>query len=222
MSDNNIEITRLRNEMHAQTEAYVEFNNALVRIYELQKDIKAYLERMSTSDDREVRELYEKIAAMMALLKEYQQSQTKGDESMTDEIESFNAVLSNFGGEFEIFKAKIEQLVSDEGEQSCANREAVTAAAKSIIDGFASLSEGVKSSYADLSKRMDDIKAAVEPLTQARAGWSEWKKRIGWTIAGISIIVAILMGMAQVGAYKVEFFPHDDTTYQKPVNTINR
>jgi DNA repair exonuclease SbcCD ATPase subunit len=219
------DLKMLRNEITAQTEAYVEFSNALVRIYDLQTEIKADIEKLSESDSKEVREIFEKITTMSELLKTYQQYQREGDALMSEEIEEFNAVLSHFGSELELFKAKIEQLISDDGKLGSANREAVESALNDMISEFEIMAKDTRAHFESESQarkqvieKLDQITNYLESFKQVQTGWTEWKKRIGWGIAGISALIAVLMALAQFNALKIEYFPknHEATPVTRP------
>ena len=210
----NNDISQLRHEISAQTEAYVEFSNALVRIFELQKEIKADIEKLSASDSKEVRDLFEKITAMSELLRTYQQSQKEGDQLMSSEIEDFNAVLSHFGSELEVFKTKIEQLINDDGKLGNANREAVENALKEMVISFEELATETREHFVSEAKhrqifedRLNVIMDYLESFRKVQTGWSEWRRRIAWGVAGISALIALLMALAQFNALKIEFFP---------------
>ena len=214
----NNDINQLRHEISAQTEAYVEFSNALVRIFELQKEIKADIEKLSASDSKEVRDLFEKITAMSELLRTYQQSQKEGDLLMSNEIEDFNAVLSHFGSELEMFKTKIEQLISDDGKLGNANREAVEAALKDMVLSFEKLASETQNHFAQEAQhrkvfedRLNVIMDYLESFRKVQSGWTEWRRRIAWGVAGISALIAVLMALAQFNALKIDFFPKSQT-----------
>jgi phage-related protein len=222
-SDNNQpsvdDLKLLRSEISAQTEAYVEFSNALVRIFDLQKEIKADIEKLSDADTKEVREIFEKITAMSELLRTYQQSQKEGDALMSEEIEDFNAVLSHFGSELELFKSKIEQLISDDGKLGSANREAVESALSEMVTAFEELASETRAHFESEAQARDQvvrelakITAYLESFKQVHTGWTEWRRRFGWSIAGISALIALLMALAQFNALKIEFFPRSHPT----------
>lgn len=219
-SDNNQpsvdDLKLLRSEISAQTEAYVEFSNALVRIFDLQKEIKADIEKLSDADTKEVREIFEKITTMSELLRTYQQSQKEGDALMSEEIEDFNAVLSHFGSELELFKSKIEQLISDDGKLGSANREAVESALGEMVTAFGELASETRSHFESeaqvrnqVMRELSNITAYLESFKQVQTGWTEWRRRIGWSVAGISALIALLMALAQFNALKIEFFPRN-------------
>ncbi len=220
------DINQLRNEISAQTEAYVEFSNALVRIVELQKEIKADIEKLSSSDSKEVRDLFEKITAVSELLRTYQQSQKEGDQLMSSEIEDFNAVLSHFGSELEIFKTKIEQLINDDGALGSANRKAVENALKEMVVAFEELAIETRDHFVNEAKhrqvfedRLNVIMGYLESFKKVQTGWSEWRRRLAWGIAGISALIAVLMALAQFNALKIEFFPKaPETRMSAPLN----
>lgn len=218
-SDNNQpsvdDLKLLRSEISAQTEAYVEFSNALVRIFGLQKEIKADIEKLSDADTKEVREIFEKITAMSELLRTYQQSQKEGNALMSEEIEDLNAVLSHFGSELELFKSKIEQLISDDGKLGSANREAVEGAMGEMVAAFKGLASETRAYFESEAQvrnhvmhELAKITTYLESFKQLQTGWTEWRKRIGWSIAGISALIALLMALAQFNAIKIEFFPN--------------
>ena len=221
----------LRSEISAQTEAYVEFSNALVRIFDLQKEIKADIERLSDADTKEVREIFEKITAMSELLRSYQQSQKEGDALMSEEIEDFNAVLSHFGSELEVFRAKIEQLINDDGKLGSANREAVEVALKEMVAAFETLARDTKAHFDSAEKSREQVKQQMgqiitylESFRQVQSGWSEWRRRAAWSFTGISALIALLMALAQFNALKIEFFPksHAPNATQQSNAALNR
>ena len=67
-NDDDFNYRDLKNIINAQTEAYVEFNNALVRIIELQKQIKEEINRVGDTDLDELKGISEKITKVTTLL----------------------------------------------------------------------------------------------------------------------------------------------------------
>jgi ABC-type transporter Mla subunit MlaD len=106
--ESNKSIEELKHKLEAQTEAYVEFNNALVKILELQNQLKADLLNNSNLEVAEIRSIFEKVLVISTLLDVY----TKNKTGIGQELDEYNAVLSNFGGELNEFKNDLQAIIN--------------------------------------------------------------------------------------------------------------
>lgn len=106
--ESNKSIEELKHKLEAQTEAYVEFNNALVKILELQNQLKADLLNNSNLEVAEIRSIFEKVLVISTLLDVY----TKNKNGIGQELDEYNAVLSNFGGELNEFKNDLQAIIN--------------------------------------------------------------------------------------------------------------
>lgn len=220
-SADNFDIRQLRSEINAQTEAYVEFSNALLRIFEMQSEIKADIERLSTADASQVRELFEKLATLSELVRVYTETQKESNQNVSTEMEEYNAVLSHFGSELELFKQKIEQILSEGVKTDTTNREAVEKLIKDLetkLDAQIKNVTALKASLESIAKKVDVIVGHFEELKKAQTGWREWKKRLGWVAGTIAVLWALLQGLVQVGIMEQpRFFPTQQAAQsQKP------
>jgi hypothetical protein len=112
--ENNRSIEDLKHKLEAQTEAYVEFNNALVKILELQNQLKADLLNNSNLEITEIRSIFEKVLVISTLLDVY----TKNKNGIGQELDEYNAVLSNFGGELNEFKNDLQAIINSQALNS--------------------------------------------------------------------------------------------------------
>ena len=106
--ESNKSIEELKHKLEAQTEAYVEFNNALVKILELQNQLKTDLLNNSNLEVAEIRSIFEKVLVISTLLDVY----TKNKNGIGQELDEYNAVLSNFGGELNEFKNDLQAIIN--------------------------------------------------------------------------------------------------------------
>jgi len=112
--ESNRSIEDLKHKLEAQTEAYVEFNNALVKILELQNQLKADLLNNSNLEITEIRSIFEKVLVISTLLDVY----TKNKNGIGQELDEYNAVLSNFGGELNEFKNDLQAIINSQALNS--------------------------------------------------------------------------------------------------------
>jgi hypothetical protein len=112
--DNNQNIQDLKHTFEAQTEAYVQFNNALVKIIELQNQIKTDLTSNTNLEITELRSIFEKVLVISTLLNEY----VKNKNGIGQELDEYNAVLSNFGSELTEFKNDLQLIINSQAVNS--------------------------------------------------------------------------------------------------------
>lgn len=112
--ESNRSIEDLKHKLEAQTEAYVEFNNALVKILELQNQLKTDLLNNSNLEITEIRSIFEKVLVISTLLDVY----TKNKNGIGQELDEYNAVLSNFGGELNDFKNDLQAIINSQALNS--------------------------------------------------------------------------------------------------------
>lgn len=112
--ESNRSIEDLKHKLEAQTEAYVEFNNALVKILELQNQLKSDLLNNSTLEIAEIRSIFEKVLVISTLLDVY----TKNKNGIGQELDEYNAVLSSFGGELNEFKNDLQAIINSQALNS--------------------------------------------------------------------------------------------------------
>jgi len=112
--ESNRSIEDLKHKLEAQTEAYVEFNNALVKILELQNQLKTDLLNNSNLEITEIRSIFEKVLVISTLLDVY----TKNKNGIGQELDEYNAVLSNFGGELNEFKNDLQAIINSQALNS--------------------------------------------------------------------------------------------------------
>lgn len=225
--EENFDIKQLRSEINAQTEAYVEFSNALLRIFELQSEIKADIERIATADATQVRDLFEKLASLSELVRVYTETQKENNQIVSDEMEEYNAVLSHFGSELERFKDKIEHILLDGAKTDTTNREAM----EELVNGLETKLESKLTTMQECSDKMkqtvDGIQSKVstiavhfDTLKKAQTGLKEWKKKALWVSATLAAVWAILQGLVSLGVMEpLKFFPKSTVQQAAPMST---
>ncbi len=180
-NDDDFNYRDLKNIINAQTEAYVEFNNALVRIIELQKQIKEEINRVGDTDLDELKGISEKITKVTTLLELF----TDNKNSLANEMDEYNAVLSDFGSELQSFKFDLERIILTQA----ANNEY-----EKLNRSYNDKTNNLKSILDTLGKKVDSMQS-----TQEKA-YSQVQKFL-WGLGGAWFVIQFLIS---IGLYNLK------------------
>lgn len=97
----------------AQTEAYMEFNSALVNILNNQTEIKNIVQSLKTISDTEFRSIDKNYHTLKELFLSFQNLQNAKDTALESAIEEYTAQISHFGAEFEKHKNEINKSFTE-------------------------------------------------------------------------------------------------------------
>ena len=112
MEENEIGIEQLKTVYKAQTEAYLEFNMALINILSNQKDIITKVESLKVLSDEEFRNLSQEYYALEKLFVNFQNSQVLRDDSLEGTTDDFKATITNFNEAINSLKIEVKKLTS--------------------------------------------------------------------------------------------------------------
>jgi hypothetical protein len=112
MEENEIGIEQLKTVYKAQTEAYLEFNMALINILSNQKDILTKVESLKVLSEDEFRNLSQEYHALEKLFINFQNSQVLRDDSLEGTTDDFKATITNFNEDINSLKIEVKKLTS--------------------------------------------------------------------------------------------------------------
>jgi hypothetical protein len=112
MEENEIGIEQLKTVYKAQTEAYLEFNMALINILSNQKDILTKVESLKVLSEDEFRNLSQEYHALEKLFINFQNSQVLRDDSLEGTTDDFKATITNFNEDINSLKLEVKKLTS--------------------------------------------------------------------------------------------------------------
>jgi hypothetical protein len=112
MEENEIGIEQLKTVYKAQTEAYLEFNMALINILSNQKDILTKVESLKVLSEEEFRNLSQEYYALEKLFVNFQNSQVLRDDSLEGTTDDFKATITNFNEDINSLKIEVKKLTS--------------------------------------------------------------------------------------------------------------
>ncbi len=112
MEENEIGIEQLKTVYKAQTEAYLEFNMALINILSNQKEILTKVESLKIISEDEFRNLSQEYHALEKLFVNFQNSQVLRDESLEGTTDDFKATITNFNEDINSLKTEVKKLTS--------------------------------------------------------------------------------------------------------------
>ena len=112
MEENEIGIEQLKTVYKAQTEAYLEFNMALINILSNQKDILTKVESLKVLSEDEFRNLSQEYHALEKLFINFQNSQVLRDDSLEGTTDDFIATITNFNEDINSLKIEVKKLTS--------------------------------------------------------------------------------------------------------------
>ena len=108
--DEELGLEQLKNVYKAQTEAYLEFNMALINILSNQKELLNKVESLKVLSEDEFRDLSEDYHALETLFLNFQNTQISRDNTINDTTEEFTATLSSFGADIHEIREEIDKI----------------------------------------------------------------------------------------------------------------
>ena len=108
--ENNIGIEQLKSVYKAHTEAYLDFNMALINIISNQKEIISKVETLKTISDEEFRNLAKEYAVLEKLFDNFQTTQLRRDNELEEAQVEYTAQISNFVTDIEEVKSELKQM----------------------------------------------------------------------------------------------------------------
>ena len=110
MQDNEVGLEQLKNVYKAQTEAYLDFNMALINILTNQKELLGKVESLKILSDDEFKKLSKDYAVLEKLFENFQTAQVKRDTEIEEATIEYTAQISNFGSDIEEVKSDIKSM----------------------------------------------------------------------------------------------------------------
>ena len=108
--ENNIGIEQLKSVYKAHTEAYLDFNMALINIISNQKEIISKVETLKTISDEEFRNLAKEYAVLEKLFDNFQTTQLRRDNELEEAQVEYTAQISDFGSDITELKTDIKAM----------------------------------------------------------------------------------------------------------------
>jgi len=110
MQDNEVGLEQLKSVYKAQTEAYLDFNMALINILTNQKEILARVESLKTLSDDEFKKLSKDCAVLEKLFENFQTAQVRRDAEIEEATLEYTAQISDFGSDIAVVKDDIKSM----------------------------------------------------------------------------------------------------------------
>lgn len=102
-------VDKLKSVFKAQTEAYLEFNTALITLLSNQKEILSKVESLKIFSEDEFRNLSKEYHALEKLFVNFQNQQQTRDNELEGSVDDFKATITNF-------HENIDTLVNEVGK----------------------------------------------------------------------------------------------------------
>ena len=110
MQENEVGLEQLKNVYKAQTEAYLDFNMALINILTNQKEILARVESLKLLSEDEFKKLSKDYAVLERLFENFQTAQVKRDSDIEEATLEYTAQISDFGSDISEVKEDIKSM----------------------------------------------------------------------------------------------------------------
>jgi len=110
MQDNEVGLEQLKSVYKAQTEAYLDFNMALINILTNQKEILARVESLKLLSEDEFKKLSKDYAVLERLFENFQTAQVKRDSDIEEATLEYTAQISDFGSDISEVKEDIRSM----------------------------------------------------------------------------------------------------------------
>ena len=110
MQDNDVGLEQLKSVYKAQTEAYLDFNMALINILTNQKEILSRVESLKILSDDEFKKLSKDYAILEKLFENFQTAQVRRDAEIEEATLEYTAQISDFGSDIAEVKDDIKSM----------------------------------------------------------------------------------------------------------------
>ena len=110
MQDNDVGLEQLKSVYKARTEAYLDFNMALINILTNQKEILARVESLKILSDDEFKKLSKDYAILEKLFENFQTAHVRRDAEIEEATLEYTAQISDFGSDIEEVKSDIKSM----------------------------------------------------------------------------------------------------------------
>ena len=110
MQDNDVGLEQLKSVYKAQTEAYLDFNMALINILTNQKEILARVESLKILSEDEFKKLSKDYAVLEKMFENFQTAQIKRDADIEEATLEYTAQISDFGSDISEVKDDIKSM----------------------------------------------------------------------------------------------------------------
>jgi len=110
MQENEVGLEQLKSVYKAQTEAYLDFNMALINILTNQKEILTRVESLKILSEDEFKKLSKDYAVLERLFENFQTAQVKRDADIEEATLEYTAQISDFGSDISEVKEDIKSM----------------------------------------------------------------------------------------------------------------
>lgn len=110
MQENEVGLEQLKSVYKAQTEAYLDFNMALINILTNQKEILTRVESLKLLSEDEFKKLSKDYAVLEKLFENFQSAQVKRDADIEEATVEYTAQISDFGSDISEVKDDIKSM----------------------------------------------------------------------------------------------------------------
>jgi len=110
MQDNEVGLEQLKSVYKAQTEAYLDFNMALINILTNQKEIITRVESLKILSEDEFKKLSKDYAVLEKMFENFQTAQIKRDADIEEATLEYTAQISDFGSDISEVKEDIKSM----------------------------------------------------------------------------------------------------------------
>ena len=110
MQENEVGLEQLKSVYKAQTEAYLDFNMALINILTNQKEILTRVESLKILSEDEFKKLSKDYAVLERLFENFQTAQVKRDADIEEATLEYTAQISDFGSDISEVKEDIRSM----------------------------------------------------------------------------------------------------------------
>jgi seryl-tRNA synthetase len=110
MQENEVGLEQLKSVYKAQTEAYLDFNMALINILTNQKEILTRVESLKILSEDEFKKLSKDYAVLERLFENFQSAQVKRDADIEEATLEYTAQISDFGSDIAEVKDDIKSM----------------------------------------------------------------------------------------------------------------
>lgn len=114
MDENDLGLDQLKSVYKAQTEAYLDFNLALINLLSKQNELLTKVENLQNISDAEFKSLSKEYYALEKIFTNFQSAQQLRDNELNNTVEENTAQMSHFGAEFANLRQEIVEKIESE------------------------------------------------------------------------------------------------------------
>lgn len=194
MEERTFDFTALSERISAQTQAYVEFSNALVKIIEQTASIRDSVNDTNGYLLEEYRELNREFNKLRLEVNNFFNDTERENEEINRDLESIRASLNHY-------EKTLNKLAEEFEKKNLALFKIIEGQVSAQQSNFDNFTKG-QTSHTTL---LTGIETKIDTLIEAQSSFKKTIDTFKFTLAGIALVVTLLETLIQFGVIKIDW-----------------